>query len=396
MDEQQSPNRIPDPTPVSTEPLAGAPPLTSTSAVQESRFPRAFVGLARRFGWGWRFIRTALQGDGYSPFDDVRAAFAHLHPRRILLAAIGLLLLAYLLSGIYTVQPGEAAVVRRFGYVSIPLVTEGLHYRLPWPIERVDIVNIGEVRRESVGLIAAEPEHPLHREDPGKLQLLSGDTNIVDYEVIVQYQVRDPAAYLFTLNYPSYQVVRDAVRVAVTRASGGMSVDEILTSERQALQTMVRQTVQNLLDEDNSGLAVISINLQKAYPPDEVADTFRDVASAREDKERAVNEAEAYRNSLLPEARGQAERIRAEGAGYALTQVDQATGAAQSFTAIWQEYEANRKIYGEAVTRFRLYLETMERVLPRVKTYVVQQGERINLRLLNGGQMNSLPPLPRP
>ncbi len=366
----------------------------TTSLPRQSGLHTSLITIARLLGRGWRTIQLALQGDGYSPLEDVRAAFAHLNPRHLLWAVIGLLLITYLLSGIYTVQPGEAAVVRRFGRVIEPMVTEGLHYRLPWPIEQENVVNIAEVRRESVGLMEAEVEHPLHLEDPGKLQVLSGDTNIVDYEVIVQYQVRDPTAYLFNLNYPSYQVVRDAVRTAVTTVSGSTGVDEILTSERQSLQNALRQAVQTSLDQYNSGLSVISISLQKAYPPDEVAETFRDVSSAREDKDRIVNEAEAYRNSIIPEARGQAERMRAEGAGYALTQVDQATGSAQSFDMILKEYETNSEIYGEAVTRFRLYLETMERVLPRVKTYVVQRGERVNLRLLNGGQLNTFPPTP--
>jgi len=399
MDEQQRPNVLPEPEavqPVQPEPVTSEaqPSDPRPDAPRQSSLYAGLIALARLVGRGWRLVREGLQDDGYSPVDDVRAAFAHLNPRRILLALAGLVLLAYLLSGLYTVQPGEAAVVRRFGRVVAPLVTEGLHYRLPWPIEQEDIVNMADVRRESVGLTEAEPEHPLHLEDPGKLQVLSGDTNIVDYEVIVQYQVSDPAAYLFNLNYPSYQVVRDAVRAAVTRVTGSASVDEILTSERQSLQNALRQSVQTLLDQYNSGLTVISVGLQKAYPPDEVADTFRDVSSAREDKARTINEAEAYRNSVLPEARGQAERVRAEGGGYALTQVDQATGAAQSFGAILQEYQTNSKIYGEAVTRFRLYLETMERVLPRVKTYVVQRGERLNLRLLNGGSLNTFPPEP--
>lgn len=352
------------------------------------------LAVARLLGRSWRLAGAVLQGDGYSPADDIRAAFAHLHPRRILLALLGLGVLAYLLSGIYTVKPGEAAVVRRFGQVVAPFVTEGLHYRLPWPIEREDIVAVGEVRREIVGPLASEPEHPLHLEGPGKLQVLSGDTNIVDYEVIVQYQVRDPVAYLFNLAYPDYQLVRDAVRAAVTRLSGSTGVDDILTTERQTLQNEVRQEVQTLLDGYDSGLAVISVNLQKAYPPDEVADAFRDVSSAREDKSRFINEAEAYRNSILPEARGQAAGLLAEAESFTQAQIDQATGAAEGFDAILVEYRKNSEIYGADVTRFRLYLETMETILPRVKSYVVQRGERVNLRLLNGSPVAPFPPLP--
>jgi membrane protease subunit HflK len=214
----------------------------------------------------------------------------------------------------------------------------------------------------------------------------------VDYEVIVQYQIREPAAYLFNVNYPPYQLVRDAVRAAVTRLSGSTGVDDILTTERQAFQNAIRGEVQDLLEEYDSGLAVVSISLQKAYPPDEVADAFRDVSSAREDKDRAINEAEGYRNSIIPEARGGANRILAEAAGYATVQVDQATGAAQSFNAILAQYRTNSRIYGEDVTRFRLYLETMEEVLPRVQVYVMQQGERVNLRLLNGTRLTTFPP----
>lgn len=351
---------------------------------------RIFLLLHRGLG----VVRDVFEGDGYSPLDDVRAAFGDLQPRRIGQALIGLVLFAYLLSGIYTVQPGEQAVVRRFGQVVDDQVRAGLHYRLPWPIETETVVDVSQVRRESVGLTEPEPNHPLHLEGPGKLQVLSGDTNIVDYEVIVQYQVSDPAAYLFNVDYPSYQLVRDATRAAVTRISGSTGVDDILTTERQTLQNEIRREVQDILMDYNSGLAVVSINLQKAYPPDEVADAFRDVSSAREDKSKAINDAEAYRNSIVPEARGEANGIVARAESYAQAQVDRATGAAESFEAILNEYRINSRIYGEAVTRFRLYLETMEQVLPRVQVYVVEPGERVNLRFLEGENVTTFPPAP--
>ena len=155
----------------------------------------------------------------------------------------------------------------------------------------------------------------------------------------------------------------------------------------------MRQEVQARLDQYNSGLVVVSVNFQKAYPPDDVADAFRDVSSAREDKDRAINEAEGYRNSVIPEARGQAQQTLAEATSFAQVQRDQATGAAQSFEAILAQYSTNSKIYGEDVTRFRLYLESMEQVLPRVQTYVVKPGERVSLRLLNGTQVTTFPPV---
>ncbi|MCL4294592.1 MAG: FtsH protease activity modulator HflK [Anaerolineae bacterium] len=381
--------------PAGEHPSSGTPKggsKRSSFAARSGSFAASLNGL---FTWGWREVRQSLAGDGHSPLDDLRAAFGHLNPRRIGLILVGLALLLYLLSGLYTVRPGEVAVVRRFGQVITPRVTEGLHYRLPWPIEQETIINVSEVRRESIGLTEPEAEeHPLHLEAPGKLQVLSGDTNIVDYEVIVQYQISDPVAYLFNVDYPHYQLIRDAVRAAVTQVSGSTGVDAILTTERQTFQNTLRQQVQALLDESNSGLAVVGVSLQKAYPPDEVADAFRDVSSAREDKDKAINEAEGYANSIIPEARGEANRTLAEAAGYAKIQVDQATGAAESFKSILAEYQTNSKIYGEDVTRFRLYVETMEKILPRVQTYIVQRGERINLRLLNDGQVATFPPSP--
>ena len=353
----------------------------------------ALPAFVRGVGRAWRAGVRALRGDGASPLTDVRAAFAHLHPRRIGLGLVGLLLAAYLLSGIYTVRPAEVAVVRRFGQVVAPRVAEGLHYRLPWPVEQVDVVNVSEVRRETVGVAEPEPDHPLHAEGPGKLQVLSGDTNIIDYEVIAQYQVSDPAAYLFAVDYPPYQLIRDSVRAAVTRLSGATGVDAVLTTERQRLEEGIRREVQTDLDERGAGLSVVGVNLQKAYPPDEVAEAFRKVSSAREDKARTVNQAEGYRNSVVPEARGQSQGILAEARAYARAEVDRANGSAEAFGAILEEYRDSGEIYGERVTRLRLYLETMEKVLPQVATYVVQPGERVNLRLLDRATTSSFPPV---
>ncbi len=170
--------------------------------------------------------------------------------------------------------------MRRFGMVIEPRAAPGAHYRLPWPVDRVDIINVSDVRREIVGVPQPEEGHD-HPEPPTKLQVLSGDTNVIDVEIVVQYQVRDPAAYLVNVQYAPYRLVRDAVRQAVTSLVSQQPVDAILTTERQALQNDIRAETQKRLDEYNSGLVVVGINLQKAYPPDEVAAAFTDVNSAR-------------------------------------------------------------------------------------------------------------------
>lgn len=337
--------------------------------------------LLLRLGRGFVTLVRIIIGDGESPLADLRAAFGHLNPRRILSGLLLLALGVYLLTGVYVIAPGEAGVVRRFGAVVEANATPGLHYRLPWPVDRVDIVNVGEVRREEVGVVTPEEGHD-HPEPLAKLQVLSGDTNVIDVEIVVQYQVRDAAAYLINVQYAPYRLVRDAVRQSVTSLVSQLPVDTILTTERQALQENIRSETQRRLDAYGSGLLVVGINLQKAYPPDEVAAAFTDVNSAREDRERAINEATGFANSLLPEARAQANSLLGEAQAYSSTVTAQASGAAQAFAALLDQYQTNSKIYGEAVTRYRLYLETLDKILARVQVYTVDSkgGGAVNLR----------------
>ncbi len=362
-----------------------------TSAPPEG--PRLdWPALVRRAGLAVaRFLRI-LAGEGESPLADLRAAFGHLRWSRVGLGLLGLAVAAYLATGVYIVAPGEAAVVRRFGAVIEPRVAPGAHYRLPWPIDRVDRVNVGEVRREVVG-VAQPEEGNEHPEPPSKLQVLSGDTNVIDVEIVVQYQVRDPAAYLLNVQYAPYRLVRDAVRQAVTALVSRLPVDAILTTERQALQDDIRTETQKRLDEYNSGLFIVGLNLQKAFPPDEVAAAFTDVNSAREDKNRAINEATGYANSLIPEARGQAQKVLADAAAYDASTVAQANGAAQAFQSVLAEYRTNARIYGPEVTRYRLYLETLEKILPRVQMYIVdiQDGGAVSLRLFGNPAASPTP-----
>jgi len=323
---------------------------------------------------------------------DMRAAFSHIRPQRAFTLFVLAILAVYLLSGIYMIKSGEVAVVTRFGKVVNPRVTAGLHYRLPWPLERELVVNTSEIRRESVGLQTGEPEHPEHAGKAGTLQVLSGDTNILDYEVVVQYQIIDPVLYLFTLEYEPYQIVRDTIRAAVTSVSTRTSVDGILTTDRQQVLLALGQEAQRLLDEYKSGVRIVNVNFQKAYPPEEVADSFRDVASAREDKGKAMNEAEGYRNSVVPEARGQAQKLLTEATSTAKAEINNARGLGAGFDTMLAQYQQNSRIYGEGITRNRLFLERMEQVIPRVKMYVVEPGDQVNLKLLDGGENASVFP----
>ncbi len=377
------------------DPSDSLPPAPESAPPTPPERPRFdWRAALRRIGQALAQGIRILIGDGESPLADLRAAFGHIDPRRLVWSLIGLALIGYLLTGVYVVAPGEGAVVRRFGAVVEPRAAPGLHYRFPWPIDRVDIINTSEVRREVVGVPEPEEDHE-HPEPPSKLQVLSGDTNVIDVEIVVQYQVRDPAAYLLNVQYASYRLVRDAVRQAVTGLMSQLPVDAILTSERQALQDGIRAETQRRLDDYGSGLVIVGINLQKAYPPDEVAASFTDVNSAKEDKNRAINEATGYANSLLPEARAQASSILGEAEAYRSTVLAQANGAALAFEAVLAEYQTNSEIYGEDVTRYRLYLETLEKILPLVQIYTVDvaNGGTVNLRLFGN---SVLPPTPEP
>jgi membrane protease subunit HflK len=339
------------------------------------------------------FLKKFLLDGNNSARKDILQAFGHIKPRKVIIGLLGLVMTFYALSGVFTVQPGEVGVIRTLGRISNPAVLEGLRYRLPWPFAREDVVNISEVRRETIGLESGEPEHTEHSEDPGKIQVLSGDTNIVDYVVVVQYKIKDPVAYLFSANLAQYQLVRDSLRAAVTKLSGSFSVDDILVSKRQAMLASIMSEMQLLLDAYDSGVAVVNVNFQKAYPPDEVADAFLDVQSAKEDKEKAINQAIGYQNSLLPEARGQAARTKMEAEAFARAAVESARGAASSFEGILAQFRRDKLIYGEDVTRFRLYLESMEKVMKRMRTYVIEKGGKLDLRIIESADGKPAVPL---
>lgn len=372
------------PTPESGGPPAEPQPPTPIPALPDEAQPAPVPPPASRFDWRATLLdfgSSVTQGAG-AALSDLRAAVGNVNPRGLLLGLLGLLALAYLASGIYVVAPGEAAVVRRFGAIIEPRVSSGLHYRMPWPIDRIDLVDVSTVRRETVGIATPEDDHE-HPEPPARLQALSGDTNVIDIEIVVQYQVRDPAAYLVNVRYAPYRLVRDAVRAAVTAQVTTLPVDDILTTERQALQNAIRADVQARLDAYATGLAVVGVNLQKAFPPDDVASAFTDVNSAREDRARAINEAQGYANSLIPQARGEAEQISAAAQAYRSDVLGQANGGAQAFGSLLGEYETNARIYGKQITRYRLYLETLDKIMQRAQVYVVdaRNGAAVNLRL---------------
>ncbi|MCO5069816.1 MAG: FtsH protease activity modulator HflK [Rhizobiaceae bacterium] len=275
-----------------------------------------------------------------------------------LFGVIGLVLVGFwIFQSVYTVQPDEIAVELRFGKPKQELSQPGLHFHW-WPIETVEkantaekLINIGETRgNTSSGL------------------MLSGDQNIVDVKFSVAYQVSDPVAYLFNVAQPD-ETVRQIAESAMREAVGRRPAQDIFRDDRQGIADDVRGIVQTTLDQYGAGLSVNAISIEDAAPPREVADAFDEVQRAEQDEDRFVEESNQYSNQKLGQARGQAAQIREEAAAYKDRVVQEAQGEAQRFISVYDEYAK-----APDVTRQRLYLETMERVLRDSNKVIVEQG----------------------
>lgn len=261
----------------------------------------------------------------------------------------------YWLSGIYTVQPSQVAVVRTFGRVTADNVGPGLHYRLPWPIDQVDIVDLSIIRRA---------------ETPASL-MLTGDASLLAIRLSMHYAVNDPAAFLLNVADPE-ALVTQAGEAALRQVVAQASVDGLLTTDKAFIQQRAVTLAQQTLDGYRAGLTVLGVQLLESNPPPEVADAFRDVASAREDRNTFINEALAYQNEVIPLARGYAEKTIQAANAYRAEKLAQAMGEAVQFTR-------QQGAYAEApvVTRLRLYLEAVEQVLPGARKFVLDSAIRL-------------------
>ena len=204
--------------------------------------------------------------------------------------------------------------------------------------------------------------------------MLTGDENIVEAQIVVQYRVADPSKYLFRLREPETALLA-ATEVALRSTVGSMTIDQVMIEERAKVQGDARLFIQRLMDAYESGLVITEVKLQAADPPDAVRDAFHDVVRAREDKEKLINQAKGYQADILPKARGEAEKILREAEGYQQQRVLLAQGEAARFLSVLAEYEKARD-----VTRDRLHLETVEKILPDIDKVII--GGDVNQRLL--------------
>ena len=307
--------------------------------------------------------------------------------------AVLILLLVWLASGFYQVQPSEQGVVLRFGAYN-RTTDAGLHYHLPYPIESVDKVSITQERSITLGVTEAYDASNLAglrnsrngqtgNADPLKSftesHMLTGDENIVDINLTVVWKIKNAKDYLFNMRSPDV-TVRVAAQSVLREIVGQSEMQPIITGDRGKVEDETKAELQKVLDEFGSGVEIVRVKLQKADPPKQVVDAFNEVQRAKADMERFKNEAEAYRNEVLPKARGEAAKRLQEAQAYREAVVNKAKGDAERFISVYNAYKQ-----GKEITAKRLYLETMEGVLANSRKVILDPSAK-------GG--NVLPILP--
>lgn len=276
---------------------------------------------------------------------------------------IGIVLIAFwAIQAIYTVQPDERGVELRFGKPKEEVSMPGLHFHL-WPVESVEIVKVTE-QQQNVGSRATS-------NNPGAGLMLSGDQNIVSVQFSVLFTVSDPQAYLFNLEDPS-QTLQQVAESAMREVVGRRPAQDVFRDNREDISTQVRDIIQGTMDNYGAGIAINAVPIEDAAPPREVAEAFEEVQRAQQDEDRFVEEANQYANQRLGQARGQSAQIREEAAAYKDQVVKEAEGEAQRFISIYDEYAK-----APDVTRQRIYLETMENVLRNSNKVIIDEKQGV-------------------
>jgi len=278
---------------------------------------------------------------------------------------VGVVLALWLASGIYQVQPGEDGVIRTFGRYTAT-TGPGLHYHLPWPVQTVTIVDVESIRRAEIGFRTKAEGNKVDVVD--EALMLTMDENIVQVELLVQYRVGDSQDFIFNVQNPE-RVLLTTAEVALRSTVGNMTIDDVITEERAQVQDETRAFLKRLLEEYGSGILVTDVRLQVADPPEEVRDAFQEVVRARADKERLINEAQAYANDVVPRARGEKQEQIENASAFKDQQELLATGDAERFLSVLREYRL-----APEVTRERMHIEAMEAILARVELILLDVG----------------------
>jgi modulator of FtsH protease HflK len=278
----------------------------------------------------------------------------------------GIAVLVWLASGIYVVDPEEQGVVLRFG-AFVGRTTPGINYHFPWPIESVETPKVTRENQLNIGYRLGSSDGT--RDVPEESLMLTGDENILDINFTVFWVISDAAQFLFNVQNPEGQLdgtIKAVAESAMREVVGKNQIEPILTANREPIQDEVRILMQRILDAYGAGVTITRVQMQKADPPAQVLEAYRDVQAARTDQDRMRNEAEAYANKVVPEARGQAARVIQQAEGYKQQVTAEAQGEAARFISVYDEYKK-----APDVTRRRIYLDTMRDVLAETNKVIL-------------------------
>lgn len=324
-----------------------------------------FIEFLKQKGGNQRKKNNDDGGDGFGfNFGDV--------PTKKIIALVGLVLLfLWLSTGFYTIGTDEEGVVMRFGSYS-RTSPAGLNYKLPAPIETVTKISVTRINKEEVGFRSSGQrittrEMLLKNTVSNESQILTTDENIVDINFEVQWLISDAKNFLFNVrDLQGENTVRNVAESAMREVIGLEKINDVLAEERSRIEVQARNLMQSMLDNYGMGVKVVRVQLLRVDPPQEVIDAYRDVQNAKQDKEREINQALAYRNDIVPRARGEAEQLIQNAEGYKQKVIAEAQGEAQRFTSVYSQY-----VTAKDVTRKRMYLETMEEILDGMNKFVL-------------------------
>ncbi|MBM3941518.1 MAG: FtsH protease activity modulator HflK [SAR202 cluster bacterium] len=318
------------------------------------------------------------------------------------LAIIGVVAAIWAATGIYTISPGEAAALRFFGAVQgDPVDQDGLHWWWPAPVGKRDVVLVTQTRSMQLGFRSTPTG--ARTPFPTEALMISGDLNIVDVQMVVQYDIKSLVDFLFRVDdpgepargvppgQPDGETLKDAAEAALRLVVGQRSIDDVLTEDRQGVEAAAKTRLQEILDIAQTGINIQTIQLQDVKAPEEVRDAFDDVLRARQERDTKINQARAYENDIIPRAQGDSERIKREAEAFAQTRVERAQGEAGRFKAVLREYRSARE-----VTRRRLYLEAVEQIMAGSTKIIVSPDAESVLVLGGGGTVTPVPLGPKP
>ena len=304
-------------------------------------------------------LRSLLPGPGFST--------------GTLIVVLLIVLLGWLFSGVYIVGTNEQGIVLRFGRF-VARTPPGINYHLPWPIETAYTLDVTRQRQINIGYKIDEDNNNASVDVPSEAEMLTGDENIIDINFTVYWKVKDAGAFLFNVENPAEtpdQTIKAVAESAMREVVGRSQFENILTQDREAIESEVRDLMQKTLDMYGQGVTVINVKMQKADPPDEVISAYRDVQAARADQERMRNEAEGFANTIIPQARGNAARIVQDAEAYRQKSIAEASGQAKRFLSVLAQYRT-----APDVTRKRMYIETMSSILTGMNKVIVDNSAK--------------------